>query len=115
MSDLPPPSGGNNDDGGAGRLPRASGPAVLAARIRATPEDFRVDEVPGFEPSGSGEHLLLDVEKRGMNTAFAARHIAAWAGVPESAERGRDLVGRNAQQSGRRHRRHGVVLVVFPD
>src|SRR5690606_32284162 len=84
MSDLSPPSDGNNDDG-AGRLPRASGPAVLAARIRATPEDFRVDEVPGFEPSGSGEHLLLDVEKRGMNTAFAARHIAAWAGVPESA------------------------------
>ena len=85
MSDLSPPSAGNNNDDGAGRLPRASGPAVLAARIRATPEDFRVDEVPGFEPSGSGEHLLLDVEKRGMNTAFAARHIAAWAGVPESA------------------------------
>ncbi|WP_052101248.1 tRNA pseudouridine(13) synthase TruD [Novilysobacter arseniciresistens] len=72
------------DDRG-NHLPRAHGPAVLAARIRATPEDFRVDELPGFEPSGSGEHLLLEIEKRGMNTAFAARHIAAWAGVPESA------------------------------
>lgn len=66
-------------------LPRAHGEAVLSARIRATPEDFRVDELPGFEASGSGEHLLLTVEKRGMNTAFAARTIAAWAGVSEMA------------------------------
>ena len=33
----------------------------------------------------AGEHLLLTIEKRGMNTAFAARRIAAWAGVDESA------------------------------
>jgi len=68
-----------------GGLPRAAGGAVLDARIRATPEDFFVEEVPGFEPSGSGEHLLLTVEKRGMNTAFAAKRIAQWAGVGEMA------------------------------
>lgn len=67
------------------RLPRAAGAAVLDARIRTTPEDFFVEEVPGFEPSGSGEHLLLTVEKRGMNTAFAAKRIAQWAGVGEMA------------------------------
>ncbi len=39
----------------------------------------------GFEASGAGEHLLLTVEKRDMNTAFAARRIAEWAGVGESA------------------------------
>ena len=66
-------------------LPRALGPVVLQARMRGSPEDFRVDEVDGFEPSGSGEHLLLDIEKRGMNTGFAAKRIAEWAGVPESA------------------------------
>ena len=67
------------------RLPRAAGAAVLDTRIRTTPEDFFVEEVPGFEPSGSGEHLLLTVEKRGMNTAFAAKRIAQWAGVGEMA------------------------------
>ena len=66
-------------------LARAHGAPVLAARIRSTPEDFFVEELPGFEPSGAGEHLLLTVEKRGMNTAFAAKRIAAWAGVAESA------------------------------
>ncbi|MEG3183447.1 tRNA pseudouridine(13) synthase TruD [Novilysobacter erysipheiresistens] len=66
-------------------LPRAHGAPVLLARIRTTPEDFRVEELPGFEPSGSGEHLLLTIEKRGINTAFAARRIAEWAGVGEMA------------------------------
>jgi len=62
---------------------RAHGAPVLSARFRSSPEDFRVDELPGFAPSGEGEHLLLTVEKRGMNTAFAAKRIAAWAGIPE--------------------------------
>ncbi|WP_133477413.1 tRNA pseudouridine(13) synthase TruD [Cognatilysobacter segetis] len=66
-------------------LARAHGPAVLTAVYRARPEDFVVEELPGFEPSGSGEHLLLDIEKRGMNTAFAAKRIAEWAGVKEMA------------------------------
>ena len=30
-------------------LPRALGPVVLQARMRGSPEDFRVDEVDGFE------------------------------------------------------------------
>lgn len=66
-------------------LPRAHGDAVLRARMRVAPEDFFVEELPGFEPSGSGEHLLLTIEKRGMNTAFAAKRIAQWARVPELA------------------------------
>ena len=66
-------------------LPCAHGEPVLAARIRTQAEDFFVEELPGFEPSGAGEHLLLTVEKRGMNTAFAAKAIAQWAGVDESA------------------------------
>ncbi len=66
-------------------FPRAHGAAVCSATIRTSPEDFFVEELASFEPSGSGEHLLLTVEKRGMNTAFAAKRIAAWAGVAESA------------------------------
>jgi tRNA pseudouridine13 synthase len=65
------------------RLPRAYGDAVLTARFRVAPEDFFVEELPAFEPAGQGEHLLLTIEKRGMNTAFAAKRIAQWAGIPE--------------------------------
>lgn len=64
---------------------RVHGAPALAARIRSLAEDFFVEELPGFEASGAGEHLLLSVEKRGMNTTFAARTIAQWAGVDESA------------------------------
>lgn len=65
-------------------LPQAHGAPVLSARLRVAPEDFRVDEIDGFEPDGSGEHLLLTVEKRGMNTAFAAKLLAQWAGIDEA-------------------------------
>jgi tRNA pseudouridine13 synthase len=66
-------------------LIRAHGDSVLSATIRSTPEDFRVEEIDGFAASGSGEHLLLTVEKRDMTTAFAAKRIAEWAGVGEMA------------------------------
>jgi len=66
-------------------LPRAHGAAVLSAAIRTAPEDFLVEEIDAFAPSGEGEHLLLTVEKRGMNTAYAAKLIAQWAGVAEMA------------------------------
>ncbi len=65
----------------SGTMPRAHGAPVLTATIRQTPEDFRVDEIDAFEASGSGEHLLLTIEKSGMNTAFVARLLAQWAGV----------------------------------
>ncbi|UZW63356.1 tRNA pseudouridine(13) synthase TruD [Lysobacter enzymogenes] len=68
-----------------GGLPRAHGAPALRARVRSAPEDFRVEELPSFAASGSGEHLLLTVEKRGMNTAFAAKRLAQWAGVGEVA------------------------------
>jgi len=66
-------------------LPRAFGPAVLSATIRTTPEDFLVEELPAFDAAGEGEHLLLTVEKRGLNTSAAARRLAQWAGVADMA------------------------------
>lgn len=65
------------------RLPGGHGAPVLEADARTRPEDFVVDELPGFEPAGEGEHLLLTVRKRGMTTVHAARRIAQWAGIPD--------------------------------
>ena len=66
-------------------LPRALGASVLSAVIRSAPEDFFVEEIPAFEPTGEGEHLLLTVEKRGLTTAAVAKRLAGWAGLPEMA------------------------------
>jgi tRNA pseudouridine13 synthase len=81
----------------SGALPRAHGAPVLRARYKAAPADFLVEELPSFEPTGEGEHLLLTVEKTGMNTAFAARKLAAWAGIPEMGIGYAGLKDRNAR------------------
>lgn len=61
--------------------PRALGEPTCHARIRANAEDFRVDEVLGFEPDGEGEHLMLHVRKRNRNTEQLARELARHAGI----------------------------------
>ena len=66
-------------------LPHAFGAAVLQARIRSSPEDFFVEEIPSFEPTGEGEHFLLTIEKRGQNTSAVAKLLAEWASLPEMA------------------------------
>jgi len=64
-------------------LPLAFGAPLLDAIIRSVPEDFQVDELPAFEASGEGEHLLLEIRKRGANTVAVAKRLAQWAGVAE--------------------------------
>ncbi len=61
--------------------PCAWGEALGSAVLKATAEDFQVDEVLDIPLSGDGEHLWLWVEKRGLNTEEAARRIAKAAGV----------------------------------
>ena len=56
------------------------GPAGLG-KIRCCPEDFRVYEHLGFEPSASGEHVFLNIEKIGENTEYVARMLARFSGV----------------------------------
>jgi tRNA pseudouridine13 synthase len=51
--------------------------------VRAVPEDFRVDEVPAYRPSGAGPHLYLRIEKRGRTTRDAVRLLARALGAPE--------------------------------
>jgi tRNA pseudouridine13 synthase len=48
----------------------------------AEPEDFRVDELPLYPPTGEGAHTFLRVEKRVRTTEQVARDLARAAGVP---------------------------------
>ncbi len=50
-------------------------------RIAATPEDFVVDEIPLYAPSGAGDHTFVRVEKRARTTEEVARLLARLAGV----------------------------------
>ena len=61
--------------------PRAYGAPLFPASIRSEPSDFRVIETIGFDPSGSGEHDYLWVEKVAANTDWVARQLARFAGV----------------------------------
>jgi tRNA pseudouridine13 synthase len=57
----------------------------LRARIRATPEDFLVDEIPATTPEGEGEHVWLQIRKTGHNSEAVAEWLAKAAGVPRLA------------------------------
>lgn len=61
--------------------PRAHGEPVGRARFRVFPEDFFVDEELPFTPDGAGEHLLVQVEKRGHNTGWLAQRLSQFAGI----------------------------------
>ena len=62
-------------------LPRAYGTPPLTGTLRSTPEDFRVEEILGYDADGEGEHALLWVEKRDANTDWVARELARFAGI----------------------------------
>ena len=49
--------------------------------LRFEPEDFRVDEVPLYAPTGQGDHTFVRVEKRMRTTEDVARALARVAGV----------------------------------
>ncbi len=65
--------------------PNAYPASGASATLKLLNEDFIVTELPLQLPSGAGEHLWLDVEKNGANTAFVAQQLAGAAGVEESA------------------------------
>ena len=54
----------------------------IGGRIKAQPEDFEVEEVPAYEPSGSGDFLYLWVEKRDVGAEFFARQVARRLEIP---------------------------------
>jgi tRNA pseudouridine13 synthase len=48
----------------------------IGGRIKHGPEDFEVEEIPAYEPSGAGPFLYLWVEKRATGAEYFVRHIA---------------------------------------
>jgi tRNA pseudouridine13 synthase len=59
----------------------------IGGKIKQFPEDFEVEEIPAYEPCGSGAYLYLWLEKRGMGAEFFIRQVARRLGI-SSAEVG---------------------------
>lgn len=59
----------------------ATNEGLPSATIRTTPEDFLVEEIAAYPPSGKGEHLFVTFRKRGLTTFEAVRQIAQALGV----------------------------------
>ncbi len=59
----------------------AFGMPPAEARVRARPEDYQVDEVLGFDADGEGDHALVQIWKRGLNSQAVARQLGRLAGV----------------------------------
>lgn len=57
----------------------------IGGTLKACPEDFLVEELPLYTPSGEGEHIYLLVEKRGMNAMEMYGLIAKHFRVKRSA------------------------------
>jgi tRNA pseudouridine13 synthase len=65
----------------------------IGGRVKERPEDFVVDEIPAYTPSGAGEHLFVRFEKVGLDTEQTIRRIAealavdprasGWAGLKD--------------------------------
>ncbi len=49
--------------------------------LKQFPEDFLVDEIPLYQPSGEGEHIYVCAEKRGMSTVEMIGVLARHFGV----------------------------------
>lgn len=56
----------------------------IEARLKQRPEDFQVQEIPSYAPSGEGEHVLFEVEKRGITTQAALERLARALGRPRA-------------------------------
>ncbi|MBV9124581.1 MAG: tRNA pseudouridine(13) synthase TruD, partial [Planctomycetes bacterium] len=62
--------------------PLASPPLITAdlpgigGRCKDQPEDFEVEEIPAYEPSGTGDFLYLWIEKRDLGAEFFQRQLA---------------------------------------
>ena len=54
----------------------------VRAAIKRRYEDFRVEEIPAYEPCGEGTHCYFKIEKAGLATMRAVHDIARHLGVP---------------------------------
>jgi tRNA pseudouridine13 synthase len=54
----------------------------IGGRIKHIPEDFEVEEIPAYEPSGQGDFLYLWMEKRDMGAEYFVRQLARRLDIP---------------------------------
>jgi tRNA pseudouridine13 synthase len=54
----------------------------IGGRIKSEPEDFEVEEIPAYQPSGQGEFLYLWIEKRSMGAEYFTRQVARRLDIP---------------------------------
>jgi tRNA pseudouridine13 synthase len=59
-----------------------SGLPGIGGRIKVEPEDFEVEEIPAYEPSGEGSFLYLWIEKRDMGAEYFVRTLARRLDIP---------------------------------
>ncbi len=64
------------------KSPLANESPAIGGRLRERPEDFLVEEIPLYQPSGTGEHLYLFVQKTSMSTLDMVRVLARHFAVP---------------------------------
>jgi len=66
-------------------MPRYLTPHIPGAGgiFKETDEDFLVTEIPAYLPCGEGEHLYVEVEKRGITTLEAIRRLGRALNLPE--------------------------------
>lgn len=57
---------------------------LLSACIKTNYSDFMVTEELGFDLDGEGEHVCLQIQKKGFSTAEVARLLAVASNVPRS-------------------------------
>ncbi len=48
----------------------------IGGQLKAEPEDFFVEEIPLYAPTGQGQHIYVEIEKRGLSTYVAIKLIA---------------------------------------
>jgi tRNA pseudouridine13 synthase len=54
----------------------------VGGRIKVEPEDFEVEEIPAYQPSGEGEFLYLWIEKRDLGAEYFERQVARRLDIP---------------------------------
>jgi tRNA pseudouridine13 synthase len=48
----------------------------IGGQLKTEPEDFFVEEIPLYSPAGQGQHVYVEIEKRGLSTYVAIKMIA---------------------------------------
>ena len=76
----------------------------LCGRIKVEPEDFQVEELPAYLPSGEGEHLYLWIEKRDVSAEYLTGLLSRALGIS------RDSIGMAGQKDRRAVTRQWVSI-----